>query len=83
MSFYSIVLKMDSVLIISLATIFSGIAVLALKLCFKSKCSDVNVCFGVLQFQRDVSLENEIEIQEPKTGDKSNKDLNINNNNNI
>ena len=74
---------LDSVLIISLATIFSGIAVLALKLCFKSKCSDVNVCFGVLQFQRDVSLENEIEIQDTKTGDKSNKDLNINNNNNI
>ena len=74
---------LESVLIISLATIFSGIAVLALKLCFKSKCSDVNVCFGVLQFQRDVSLENEIEIQDTKTGDKSsNKDLNINNNNN-
>ena len=73
---------MDSVLIISLATIFSGIAVLALKLCFKSKCSDVNVCFGVLQFQRDVSLENEIEMQDTKTGDKSIKDLNMNNNNN-
>ena len=70
----------DSVLIISLATIFSGIAVLALKLCFKSKCSDVNVCFGVLQLQRNVTLENDLEMQDPKKEDKSsNKDLNNNN----
>ena len=42
----------DSVLIISLATIASGIIALSLKLCFKSKCSDVSLCKGLIKIHR-------------------------------
>ena len=69
---------MDSVLIISLATICSGIVVLGLRLCFKSKCSDVSLCFGLLKFERNVELEMQIEDKELSSSNpsKSMKDLN-------
>jgi len=51
----------DSSLIIALSTILSGIALLMLKLCFKSKCSDVSLCFGLLKIKRDVEVERKIE----------------------
>jgi len=69
----------DPVLVISLATICSGIIVLSLRLCFKSKCSDVTLCLGLLYFHRDIAAEVVEDIaklnQNKKTA--SNKDLSI------
>ncbi len=65
----------DSSLIIALSTILSGIALLMLKLCFKSKCSDISICFGLLKIKRDVEVERkieEVEIQNNHQDDVNN-----------
>jgi len=71
-------MSFDPVLVISLATICSGIVVLALRLCFKSKCSDIDLCFGFFKIKRNIELEMEIEKDELKSSEKSksNKDIN-------
>ena len=68
----------NDVLVISLATICSGIIVLGLRLCFKSKCSDVDLCCGLFKIKRNIELEIQIENKELESHDKtkSNKDLN-------
>ena len=68
----------NDVLVISLATICSGIIVLGLRLCFKSKCSDVDLCCGLFKIKRNIELEMQIENKELESHDKtkSNKDLN-------
>ena len=71
-------MSFDPVLVISLATICSGIVVLALRLCFKSKCSDIDLCFGFFKIKRNIELEMQIEKDELKSPEKSksNKDIN-------
>ena len=54
----------NDVLVISLATICSGIIVLGLRLCFKSKCSDVDLCCGLFKIKRNIELEMQIENKE-------------------
>ena len=68
----------NDVLVLSLATICSGIIVLGLRLCFKSKCSDVDLCCGLFKIKRNIELEMQIENKELESHDKtkSNKDLN-------
>ena len=69
----------NDVLIISLATICSGIIVLGLRLCFKSKCSDVDLCCGMFKIKRNIELEVQIEnkkLESAPEKTKSNKDLN-------
>lgn len=56
----------DNGLIITLAGIISGVIFLMLRLCFKSKCSDVNLCFGLFKIKRDVASEINIEKEELK-----------------
>ena len=41
----------DGVTIISITTIILGCLVMSLKILFKSKCKDVNVCFGLLKIK--------------------------------
>ena len=52
----------DGVTIISITTIILGCLVMSLKILFKSKCKDVNICFGLLKIKRTVELEDDIEI---------------------
>ena len=52
----------DGVTIISITTIILGCLVMSLKILFKSKCKDINVCFGLLKIKRQVELEENIEI---------------------
>ncbi len=54
----------DNGLIITLSGIISGVIFLMLRLCFKSKCSDVSICFGLFRIKRDVATEKEIENEE-------------------
>lgn len=53
---------MNSTLILSLATLGCGVLGLLIKYGFKSKCSDVNLCFGLCKVHRDI--ENEIKAEE-------------------
>lgn len=57
---------MDNGIIISLATILSAVVLLMLKLCFKSKCTDIACCFGLINIKRDVNVEKSIEDVEIK-----------------
>ena len=52
----------DGVTIISITTIILGCLVMSLKILFKSKCKNINVCFGLLKIIRTVELEENIEI---------------------
>ena len=53
--------EFDSVFWITLATLLTGFIGLSIKYCLKSKCSNINICYGCLQIDRAVELEqNEI-----------------------
>ena len=51
----------DGVTIIAIITICIGAFSMVTKLCFKSKCSDINCCCGLLNIKRNVVLESDIE----------------------
>jgi hypothetical protein len=56
---------MEDAIIITLATIGSALIGLIIRYSFRSKCEDVNCCFGCLKFHRDVKSEKaEITTQE-------------------
>lgn len=48
---------MNSYLLLSIITIVSGGIVMAMKICFASKCESVNICFGFIRVDRNVSIE--------------------------
>ena len=52
----------DGVTIIAIITLFIGAFSMVTKLCFKSKCSNINCCFGLLNIKRNVEIENDTEI---------------------
>ena len=54
--------KTDGVLLISLVTIVTGFFIVCVKLIFKSKCRDVNLCYGMIKVERNVELETDIPI---------------------
>jgi hypothetical protein len=51
------------ILMLSLITALSGICVLMLKLCFRSKCSTIDLCCGLLKIKREVHLEKDLTIK--------------------
>jgi len=65
-----------STLIYGLATLGSGIIGLAIRYCFKSKCKNVSLCFGIISIDRntedeikseEIELRNGIQKQESAT----------------
>ena len=52
--------KTDGVLLISLVTIITGFLIVCIKLIFKSKCREVNLCYGMIKVDRNVELETDI-----------------------
>ena len=54
--------KTDGVLLISLVTIVTGFFIVCVKLIFKSKCRDVNLCYGMIKVERNVELEIDIPV---------------------
>ena len=52
----------DGVTIISITTIVLGCLVMSLKILFKSKCKNIDICFDLLKIKRTVELENDIEV---------------------
>ena len=54
---------------ITISGIISGLLGLTLKMCLKSKCEDVNCCFGFFNVHRNIEAEEDIELQRPKSTD--------------
>jgi hypothetical protein len=72
----------NSTLIYGLATLGSGVLGLSIRYCFKSKCEDVSLCFGLIKIHRDTDSEvkaEEIEIKNGIQKTESMKNLNDNN----
>lgn len=55
---HSKTILMNVYFILSMVSLLCAIIVLAMKLCFASKCGKVNLCFGLVIIDRQVSLEN-------------------------
>ena len=51
----------DGVTIISLCTLIIGFMAMICKQCYKSKCSNINILYGLIHIKRNVEIENEIE----------------------
>ena len=52
----------DGITIIAIITLCIGAFSMAIKLCFKSKCSNISCCCGLLNIKRNVEIENDTEI---------------------
>ena len=64
---------MEDAIIIALGSIAAGLVGLIIRYSFRSKCEDVNCCFGCLKFHRDVKSEKaEITAQESSEEIKQN-----------
>ena len=51
----------DGVTIIAIITLCIGAFGMIAKLCYKSKCSNISCCYGLLNIKRQVEIESEIE----------------------
>ena len=51
----------DGVTIIAIITLCIGAFSMVTKLCFKSKCSDISCCYGLLNIKRNVLIESDTE----------------------
>jgi hypothetical protein len=72
---------MDSTLLYGIISIGAGVVVMIIKICFKSKCSDVSICYGLIHIERDVSQEIEeqkLEGNKPIQGDRELSIRNLN-----
>jgi len=71
---------MDDSLIYGIATLGVGLCALIVRYGFKSKCSDVSLCFGLIHIQRDITQE----IEEQKIeGNSPSRELSMRNLNNV
>ena len=51
----------DGVTIIAIITLCIGAFGMIIKLCYKSKCSDIDLCCGIIKVKRNVNIETEIQ----------------------
>ena len=51
----------DGITIIAIITLCIGAFGMIAKLCYKSKCSNISCCYGLLNIKRQVEIESEIE----------------------
>lgn len=82
-NFYdNILYYMNDSLIYGIATLGVGLLALIVKYGFKSKCSDVSLCFGLIHIQRDITQE--IEEQKMENSHPSpSRELSLRNINNV
>ena len=52
----------DGVTIIAIITLLLASITMISKLCYKSKCSNISCCFGLLNIKRNVEIENDTEM---------------------
>lgn len=53
---------MDSALLYGIVTLGVGLLALIVRYCFRSKCTEIHVCYGLIDIKRDIN--SEIEFQE-------------------
>jgi len=58
----------DAVFFVTIATLTCGSFGLVVRYCLKSKCDEVNLCFGLIKVHRDIKAEIELEEKEIETG---------------
>jgi len=63
---------MNDTLIYGIATLFAGVLGVLIRYSFKSKCSDVGLCCGLIKIKRDIDAEVEAEKNELELSDKEN-----------
>lgn len=49
---------MEPTTVLTFAVLMIGGFLLAMKICFASKCDEVKICYGLLSIHRNVSVEN-------------------------
>ncbi len=57
---------------ITITTLLTGSIALSLKYCLKSKCDEINCCFGLIKIHRNVELEL-TDMSENKNENEENK----------
>lgn len=72
---------MNPTILYSIVTVSAGVVVLAIKSCFKSKCSNVSICCGLIKIERDI--DGEIEEDKIETKRSTNRSDSIQNFNNV
>jgi hypothetical protein len=58
----------DAVFFVTISTLVCGSFGLVVRYCLKSKCDEVNLCFGLIKVHRDVKTELEEEMKEIEMG---------------
>jgi len=71
---------MNDSLIYGIATLGVGLLALIVRYGFKSKCSDVSLCFGLIHIQRDIQQEI---IEQKIEGNSPQRELSLRNVNNV
>lgn len=61
---------MNDTLLYGIATMGFGFLAILVRYGFKSKCTDVKLCCGLLNIKRDIESENQCERQELEMGIK-------------
>lgn len=61
-------IEFNSTFWLTVATIITGSIGLAIKFCLKSKCENINCCWGGLVIHRNVELEQEEEMKAMEMG---------------
>ncbi len=69
----------NATLIYGLATLGTGVLGLSIRYCFKSKCQDVSLCFGLIKIHRNTDDEvraETVELQhQPPQTEKMDNDI--------
>jgi hypothetical protein len=73
---------MNDSLLYGISTLGVGLLALIVKYGFKSKCSDVSLCFGLIHIQRDINQEIEEQKMENNHSSPS-RELSLRNMNNV
>jgi len=58
----------DAVFFVTISTLICGSFGLVVRYCLKSKCDEVNLCFGLIKVHRDIKSEIELEEKEIEAG---------------
>jgi hypothetical protein len=61
----------DSIFFIALAGILCGGIHYAVKSCYKSKCYDIDICYGCLRVKRDIDAEQQIDNIPPNNDEEN------------
>lgn len=51
---------MTLTLALSITSLLAAFAVVAMKICFASKCDKINLCWGLVSVDREVEIENKL-----------------------